>query len=247
METLPTFSFIKQEVLETSDYVSTRLASNHLLENQDQNQNTHENGTDNSDSSSQLQKKEIERPFQCIFCYKAFLSNAALYAHLHAHTREKPYLCGYCEKSFSLKYSLQVHSVLHKKALPFQCQMCHKDYPSKHRLKQHYFQVHSIGTMLKNNSRMGKTLENYKPAKCNICFRTYANSYTLKTHLKTHERVIKQEEFNNTQCDNEYFSEGELHANNSLDHLETGVHWNTTDYTIIIKKEVEGDWAESTD
>ncbi|ODM90949.1 hypothetical protein Ocin01_15733 [Orchesella cincta] len=57
--------------------------------------------------------KDVERPFDCLFCERRFASRPISFRHLTTHLRERPHFCGKCSGSFisagNLKRHLQDH------------------------------------------------------------------------------------------------------------------------------------------
>ena len=49
---------------------------------------------------------ELDKPFPCDVCGKAFRKNHDLMRHSRTHTGEKPYACEICKKTFARKNCL---------------------------------------------------------------------------------------------------------------------------------------------
>lgn len=59
---------------------------------------------------------EVERPYLCRYCPKAFRLKHTLVVHTRVHTGEKPFACSLCDYRSSQKISLDCHMRKHEKS-----------------------------------------------------------------------------------------------------------------------------------
>ena len=80
---------------------------------------------------------ELDKPFPCDVCRKAFRKNHDLIRHTRTHTGEKPYACDICEKTFSQSNSLKYHNRSHTGEKPYSCKVCQKFFSRSSILSRH--------------------------------------------------------------------------------------------------------------
>lgn len=144
--------------------------------------------------------------YACQYCHKVFPRPHEKVKHERVHTGEKPYACEVCGKTFRVQYSLTLHLRTHTNIRPYACATCNKRFKS-HGAYTHHLQTHSNERAYKCDT-CAKTFQtavqlcghktiHTKPFSCPICNRPFANLYSVKNHLKTHNKSKKIGESNN--------------------------------------------------
>ncbi|CAH2235539.1 zinc finger protein 569-like [Pararge aegeria] len=128
-------------------------------------------GDKTDDSNS---KNEVEKPFPCLTCHRAFHTEIALRGHLWVHqnvnvVKDKQYKCGYCKDQFDHKTEYLSHLKWH--STPGMCQVCGRRFRTESNLKSHM------------DSHFSTTSKSHT---CKVCGRSYNTSSNLKTHSVTH-------------------------------------------------------------
>ncbi|XP_028272351.1 zinc finger protein 37-like [Parambassis ranga] len=111
----------------------------------------------------------VNKPLDCSFCGKRFLSREELIVHRASHTGESPLPCSFCGKSFVNKTTLTIHMRIHTGEKPYACQQCGKRFTQNGSLKIHL-----------------RTHSGEKPYTCNQCPASFNNPSNLRRHMITH-------------------------------------------------------------
>ncbi|OAF66214.1 hypothetical protein A3Q56_06049 [Intoshia linei] len=109
-----------------------------------------------------------EKPFNCTFCGKKFITRSRLTEHIRSHTGEKPFKCTECSWAFASASNLKQHIKCHKGFKPYKCQHCHLSFSTRGNLKQHM------------HCHTGE-----KPFACEVCTRKFRRRRHVVQHLYT--------------------------------------------------------------
>lgn len=112
---------------------------------------------------------EVNAPFYCLVCGRAFGQRHNLIKHQRIHTGERPYFCDQCGKSFIQKQHLTKHQRLHTGERPYVCQMCGRGFSLKHNLTTHE-RIHT----------------GEKPYPCSECGKSFSRRENLRAHQRCH-------------------------------------------------------------
>ena len=97
---------------------------------------------------------QINKPFSCRYCEKAFTSKQNLQRHTLLHTGEKPsdrpYHCDFCEKSFFTRTDLAKHRRIHTGEKPYACPECDSRFSQSSTLYKHLRKTHGYTDPKKN-------------------------------------------------------------------------------------------------
>ncbi|CAG9763090.1 unnamed protein product [Ceutorhynchus assimilis] len=124
-----------------------------------------------------------EKPFECNYCGKAFVTRKCLKLHTRIHTKEKPYLCATCGKGFTQKYSVTVHMRYHTGERPHRCLNCPKGFVTSSELKNHACGPASM-------SNMPKTI---RLRSCEICILAFNDNSQLQQHFKKMHKLTDKD------------------------------------------------------
>uniref|UniRef100_A0A1B6DET9 C2H2-type domain-containing protein n=2 Tax=Clastoptera arizonana TaxID=38151 RepID=A0A1B6DET9_9HEMI len=159
------------------------------------------------------------RPFRCKFssCLYKFRSNESLSLHVACHNElnTKYYSCSYCEQVFNkwgpcalhlwnshtidvdlftcyicstykttTNKKLEDHLRIHRDVREFLCPICGKKFKQKTQMRNHQVSTH------KDRNTNDKPRW-YMSKKCEICFKTYADSKCLKKHIQAVHSKLK--------------------------------------------------------
>ena len=80
-------------------------------------------------------KGDLEKPYECGICSKAFSHHGNIKRHLRIHTQEKLYKCITCAQSFTQSSSLKRHLKIHTRDNPYGCDTCDKSFTQDSNLR----------------------------------------------------------------------------------------------------------------
>lgn len=114
-----------------------------------------------------------ERPYQCPECFKYYVSQKSLKAHVRLIHRSaclpRPFECRCCGKRFRFRSRLAAHASKHSDEKPFICKMCGKGF-----VKFYTLDIHQ-------KAHLGE-----KPWQCKECNKSFLLKEYLKAHMRTH-------------------------------------------------------------
>ena len=105
----------------------------------------------------------------CLHNAKAFV--AQTYRSLFDLSGEKPFRCEVCGDVFSRSANLRRHFMKHKKTSVIPCPVCGKEFAQVDHMEDHKAEIHSGD----------------QPFTCDMCFKLYADSDSLKEHYNFHK------------------------------------------------------------
>ncbi|XP_065821893.1 ubiquitin carboxyl-terminal hydrolase 48-like [Labrus bergylta] len=187
-----------------------------------------------------------EKPFACENCGAKFGANSSLKSHMRLHTGEKPFNCKHCDMAFSVAAALAYHTKKkHSEDLsePHDCQKCCLSFSSLDEHRQHIQDFHpkeyhkcptcsKVFTSAALLEKHKSTHTGSKPFSCDICNKSYQNTFVGLTNLGAtcYVNTFLQVWFHNLelrrslyQCHNsraqEHNSESDYEPQSISDHL----------------------------
>ncbi|XP_067119411.1 zinc finger protein 624-like [Centruroides vittatus] len=174
---------------------------------------------------------------KCNICKKEVLSKSSLILHQRIHSGIKPYLCKVCNRRFLSNTELKRHQSSHNKDnLPYVCEICKKGFYVKSHFLRHqpvhenkvHICIHCKGSFrteikLKVHLQFSCSEIHPKPLpyQCNICKRTYANSFAFEQHLLAYKDQIH---FCCDVCKKKFSSKVEFQTHHKNAHPPGGIH-----------------------
>ncbi|CAM6031923.1 unnamed protein product, partial [Sphagnum compactum] len=149
-----------------------------------------------------LHRDDREKPHQCKYCSKGFVTLNNQLRHEMTHTNERPYDCEVCGKSFRAKADLKVHSRYHTglhilkvhydNPRPYTCDICNSRFPTKAATKYHIQLKHLD---------MGRF-------QCDVCLQKFMVKSSLDAHVLTKHTTERTHECQ--QCSKKFKTEYHL-------------------------------------
>ncbi|XP_037815578.1 zinc finger and SCAN domain-containing protein 2 [Lucilia sericata] len=150
-----------------------------------------------------------KRKHACQYCGKEFQRPYEKVKHERIHTGEKPYECEVCGKTFRVSYSLTLHLRTHTDIRPYVCATCNKRFKQQsvyvHHLKTHVvergYKCDICGKSFRTSVQLsGHKNIHSKPYNCTECNRPFASLYSVKIHMKTHNKGHKSNKNLKNRC-----------------------------------------------
>ncbi|KAL1484716.1 hypothetical protein MTO96_032418 [Rhipicephalus appendiculatus] len=149
---------------------------------------------------------------QCKTCNRVFPQAFNLKRHMRLHDMDKAHSCATCERSFYNKERFDTH--VQSCGQFRKCEVCGKGFREEARLQAHIASQHDSATEPSKEARLGDSSFEQAPADdqsssedgsgsngtlsadqfaCHVCDKTFKQNGNLKTHLKSHDRVVQFE------------------------------------------------------
>lgn len=136
--------------------------------------------------------------YVCPLCGLRKTTGHELKVHMNYHTKEKQFPCDFCPSVFSNIGNKTRHvKIVHCGVKEFKCTHCDKSFGKAETLKHHvmthtgklsithYSANHNDDNFIYFFSSVGE-----KPLSCTICAKRFIQPIALKTHMKTHNRMV---------------------------------------------------------
>lgn len=126
-------------------------------------------------STSDVNRNETRKSFECPECHKVFAERKILKRHLKIHSPIKPHACSECDMSFAESSNLSKHMKKHTGELrnvvgkPNLCSVCGKGFKWASSLSKH----------MKHHTK-------HKILNCPYCPKYYVEARSLNIHMRSH-------------------------------------------------------------